>query len=150
MKRWQTTRARGFSLVEVLVALSILAAALGSLAQLAVMSAQANRRARIAGTSALAAQEKAEELRGAAAEAADSVLSPAGSVEADVPGYSDFLDASGRPLPAGRRQKASYVRRWSINRVSGRPTLVEWHVRVTAAGAAGLHLTGFVVRPAVR
>ena len=146
----ETTRERGFSLIEVLVAMSVLAAAFGSLAQLVVVSAQANQRARIAAISALAAQDKAEELRGVAAEAHGSAGSPVGSVEADVPGYCDFLDARGRLLPDGQRARAVYARRWSIGGVARRPTLVAWHVRVTAARAGTVHLAGFVVRPAVR
>src|SRR2546423_4249648 len=57
---------RGFSLLEVLVASTIMAVALTTLAQLFVMSTKANQGAKTTTYAALLAQQKMEQLRGLA------------------------------------------------------------------------------------
>ena len=98
------SRERGFTLVEVLVAISILAAGFGALAHLAQSAGDATRRARIASVSAILAQQKAEELYALAAVAGVSSPGAAvGSTTSDIPSYCDFLDPRGRPLAASCR-----------------------------------------------
>src|SRR3954468_22280397 len=107
----------GFSLLEVLVASTIMAVALTTLAQLFVMSTKANQGAKTTTYAAVLAQQKMEQLRGLAwgfdtlglpitdistniakvPEEANTGtgLAPGGSVGANIAGYCDFLDRSG-------------------------------------------------------
>ena len=55
---------RGFSLVETLVATTIMSVALASLAQLFLISTKANQSARITTNASVLAQQKMEQLRG--------------------------------------------------------------------------------------
>ena len=99
---------RGFSLLEVLVAITILSTAGLTLAHVFVVGASANRGARTTTVAVLLAQEKLEELR-----AATPGPSPPDSLRLDVPGYYDSLDGSGRS-PGG-----VFSRRWSVDRLPG-------------------------------
>ena len=161
--------ARGFSLLEVVVATSILVAGVAGVAPLLVMASRANQSARITTMASLLAQQKMEQLRalewgrdpsGALLSDIDTDLtaafaagaggfglqpSPAGSLDRNVDGYCDFIDANGRVVgggsvvPAG----AAYVRRWSIEPLSIGPgdtlllqvLVTEW--RGAAPGARG-------------
>ena len=130
----------GFSLIEVLVAMTMLTAGAGALAQLATISSRANAGAKTMTMAALLAQEKMEQLRGlewsadafgvpisdtttdvtVVPEAADGGRglrpSPARALGQNTPGYCDFVDARGRSLGGGPDPPAGavYVRRWSI------------------------------------
>jgi prepilin-type N-terminal cleavage/methylation domain-containing protein len=132
---------RGFSLLEVLVATTILIVGVAGLAPSFPVASRANRLARDTTMAALLAQQKMEQLR-----AAEWSIDPAGVPQSDTAsdltvafaagtggvgltasppaaltqntvGYCDFLDANGmvvgdpRTVPAG----AAYVRRWSID-----------------------------------
>jgi prepilin-type N-terminal cleavage/methylation domain-containing protein len=113
--------AAGFSLVETLVAVAILAGALASLAQLIGLAAAANLRARRTTVATLVARQKMEELRSLPWDAALGP-SPAGSLATGVDGYCDFFDARGQQfdsssVPAG----VAFVRRWSIGRLGADP-----------------------------
>lgn len=122
--------AHGFSLVEVLVAASILAVALTSLAELFVLAARANAGARAATGVAVTAREKMEQLR-ALAWGVDALglpvtdpglrASPGSALSENVPGYCDFLDSRGRVLGAGGSPPAgtTLVRRWSVEPLPG-------------------------------
>jgi prepilin-type N-terminal cleavage/methylation domain-containing protein len=137
---------RGFSVLETLVATTILAVAVSGLAHLFVLAARANTIAAATTAATLAAQQKMEELRGltfgfdAAGDAvtdAGLTASPADALDVDTAGYWDFVDRFGRtvagdpPPPGG----AVYVRRWSIEPLADDPigTLV-LQVRVVRAG----------------
>jgi Tfp pilus assembly protein PilV len=113
--------AAGFSVVETLVAVAILAGALASLAQLLGVAAAANQRARRTTVATLLASQKMEELRSLPWDAALGP-SPAGSLQTGVDGYYDFFDArcqqfDSSSAPAG----VAFVRRWSIERLSADP-----------------------------
>ena len=110
----RSARDDGFSLLEALVATSIMTVGVAALAQLAGWSLFANVQARRTSTAPVLAQQKVEEL---VAEAAVGGLapSPAGTLARDVAGYCDFVDRSGRLLGAGTAPPDSaYARRWSI------------------------------------
>jgi prepilin-type N-terminal cleavage/methylation domain-containing protein len=124
-------RASGFSLIEVLIATSIIAIALTALAQLLTVATRANVAARATTGAAIAARQKMEELRSLAwgvdafgFDVSDDGLrsSPEESLTTSEPGYCDFLDASGRALGTGRAPPAgtAIVRRWSIVSMPGR------------------------------
>ena len=119
--RWQ----RGFSLLEVLIATTLVASALIGLGQLVALAIDANRHAQSATVATLLAQQKMEELRSFAwsidalgVPATDSRLSPSpgNTLNENVEGFCDFADASGRPLGEAPTMRAGavYVRRWSI------------------------------------
>ncbi len=91
----------GFSLIETLIATTIVIVALSGLAQLFVVSAAANVGAKAATTATILAQDKMEELIATAENGGDD---------------SDFMDSRGRLLGTGGVPPAgtAYVRRWTI------------------------------------
>src|SRR4029077_6350842 len=108
--------ARGFTLVETLVAISITALALTSLAQLFVIATRANTDARRATFASILATEKIEQLRSLGAD-----LAPQGdpSLSAGVAGACDFIDQYGRSLGTGSSPLPGtvYIRRWSVEQI---------------------------------
>lgn len=150
------TNERGMSLAEVVIAMGLLASASAAAAHLLVWSAREIRATGASVSAHALAQERLEQLVSLAwhtrddgsavsdtttnlaeqpATAGGSGLapSPAGTLEANVPGYVDFLDADGRWVGAGTRApaEAMFVRRWAVARYAADPadTLV-LHVRV--------------------
>jgi type II secretory pathway pseudopilin PulG len=115
-----STRDDGFSLLEALVATSIMTVGVAALAQLAGWSLHANAQARRTSIAPVLAQQKVEEL---VAEAAAGGLapSPAGTLASDVAGYCDFVDRAGRPLGAAPAPDSAYARRWSIEPLPSSP-----------------------------
>lgn len=140
-------RHAGFSLVEVLIAIAILAGTIGTLAQLSVVAARANTAARTATVTVVLAAQKMEQLR-ALAWGIDSsgqpvsdtstdltsvppgvnrgvglTPSPGGALQRDTSGYCDYLDANGRWLAGGALPPAGaiYVRRWAIDVLPSSP-----------------------------
>jgi prepilin-type N-terminal cleavage/methylation domain-containing protein len=111
---------RGYSLVEVLVAMAIVAGGVAGLAPLVAMSAYANLQARQTTIAAVLAQQKIEELLAAAG---DPVPSPSDALARNVDGYADFLDRAGRLLGAGSPAPSgsAYVRRWSVDALTAAP-----------------------------
>jgi prepilin-type N-terminal cleavage/methylation domain-containing protein len=97
--------ARGFSLIEVLIATTITVVALTGLAHLFVLASAANRAARVRTIAVMLARDKMEELLGADAGSADG---------------ADFFNGRGEWLgdsspPPG----AAFVRRWSVSSGAG-------------------------------
>ena len=105
--------ARGFTLIETMVALSIVAVALTALAQLFVIAAQADADARRASFASILATQKIEELRSLGPGLAQQG-SP--SLNSDMAGACDFLDEYGRSLGTGTSPLPGtvYIRRWSV------------------------------------
>ncbi len=164
--------ARGFSLLEVLVAMAILTSGVTALAQLATISTRANVSARTTTSAALLAQAKMEQLRSLAwgldadgipvsdltSDIAAAPNTPTGGVglSASPPdalvrndsGYYDFVDSRGRSLGGGATPPAAaaYVRRWSIEPMPGFLDSLILQVRVTRVPASGA-ADGAVSRP---
>jgi prepilin-type N-terminal cleavage/methylation domain-containing protein len=136
--------ARGFSLLEVLVATTILVVGVAGLAPLFVLASRANRTARTTTVAVLLAEQKMEQLRaltwrfdaaGApvglvatdlttdltvvpeAAGGTGLTPSPAGALDQNILGYCDFVDEGGHPVGGGTAAPpgAIYARRWSID-----------------------------------
>jgi prepilin-type N-terminal cleavage/methylation domain-containing protein len=105
---------RGFSLLEVLVATTIVAVGVSALAQLAGIATHTQLHANRSTMAALLGQEKIEELL--AADASALAPSPSDALGHEIVGYADFIDAAGRSMggsPAAPPGSA-YSRRWSI------------------------------------
>ncbi len=159
----QANDARGFSLVEVLVACGVLAAAVLSVAQLFVAATGATAGARETGEAAVLAWQKVEQLRSLAFGSNDAGLpitdtttdtaaaperpvggsgllaSPAGALARDTPGQVDFLDAWSQSLGGGGGAQpppgTRYRRRWAVEPVGGPvPGLLLIRVRVLGVG----------------
>ena len=145
----RSTSQSGFSLIEVIVATSLLILAVASLAQLFVISVRANASARATTYASVLAQQKMEQLRGLTwgfdplglpltdtttdvsvtpeRATAGRGLSPspsgAGTLGVNTDGYCDFLDGSGRWLAGGATVPPGtiFVRRWSVEPLPTNP-----------------------------
>ena len=102
-------RVAGWSLIEVLVATSVVVVAVSGLAQLVAGAVYANTRAKAMTISVVLAEQKMEELvavfAAQDAHGASPAASPAGALDRDTAGYSDYVVQNG----------AIYLRRWSID-----------------------------------
>jgi type II secretory pathway pseudopilin PulG len=136
----------GFSLVETMVAVMLLATALVSTAQLLVIATRANMGAQRLTFAATLAQEKMEQLRGLAWGFDDLGLpindfatnlavdpptndgvglqpSPENSLSSNAVGYVDYVDRFGNTLGGGgvALPNTMYVRRWSVEPLPTNP-----------------------------
>ena len=138
---------QGFSLVEVLLATTLLTVAIVSLAQLFAVSTRANTNAKLTTFTTVLAQQKMEQLRSltwgfdaqglpltdtstnitAAVEAPTGgkglTPSPVGALGENTDGYCDFLDGNGQSLGGGTTPPANaiYVRRWTVEPLPTNP-----------------------------
>lgn len=123
--------ARGFSLIETLVAVALLATAAVSLAQLAGLAVRSNLASRDRTYATVLAQQKLESL--AAIDADALTASPAAALDADTPGWVDYISGAGHVLGGqGRPRNTAYVRRWSVEPLAELPGRV-WVVQVVVA-----------------
>jgi Tfp pilus assembly protein PilV len=119
--------AGGYSLVEVLVAASLVVVGLTALAPAIDFTIHANARARSTTFTVLLAQQKMEELVAAFAEQDAHGMSlgasPADTLDRNTSGYCDYLDRNGQPLADGVTPPsgATYLRRWSVEALPGYP-----------------------------
>ena len=138
---------RGFSLLEVLVATTILTVALSALAQLFAISTKTNVSAKSTTFAALLAQQKMEQLRGLTwgfdtlglplTDTTTNITvipeqlsggkgltpSPTNTLSENTSGYCDFLDKYGNSLGGGTAPPAAtiYIRRWSVEPLPTNP-----------------------------
>lgn len=131
--------ARGFSLIEVVVALGVLCTATVALAQLPLLAARTNEIARQITIAETMATAKMEEVRAVDWDAL--AVSKAGSLAHNAPGCFDFLDDSGLSVGTGPSPPptASFVRRWSVD-LSEPEGLKVVQVAVTPIAADALQL----------
>jgi prepilin-type N-terminal cleavage/methylation domain-containing protein len=167
---------RGFSLIEVVVAVGLLAVLSIGVAQLFGMATKANHAAKGQTSTALLAVAKMEQVRGLAwgfdqgpnalgLPVSDLVTdlsvepsepgglglnpSPAGTLDKNVVGYVDFLDRNGRWVGNGEDppRTAVYVRRWAVDPLPINPNnTLVLRVRCTTVD----HLARIVGQEAVR
>jgi hypothetical protein len=108
-----------------MVATALLATAVVGLAQLFVVASANNLAARHTTYATILAAQKLEEL--SALNWADLALSPEAALREDTPGWVDYLDQFGGPLPDPRaRGNAAhapfvYARRWTIQPLRANP-----------------------------
>ena len=120
---------RGFSLVETIVATSLLAVALVTLAQFVGAGMQSGAAARARGATTLMAEQKMEQL----------CVLPWAAIAAMPAGATDYLDASGNERCTGASAPcgdAVYVRRWSATPAafSTGVLIIEVDVRLVSGG----------------
>ena len=142
------SNSRGFSLVEVLVAMGLLTAVSLGVAQLFALSTRANVIAKGATSTTAMAEQKLEQLRGLTwgfdlagqgLPVSDTTTnltvtppthdgsglnpSPSDSLEQNTAGFVDFLDGGGNWVGTGSTPPASavYLRRWSIQPLPTNP-----------------------------
>jgi len=120
LQQTATVSARGFTLVETMIAISIVAVALTALAQLFMIAAQADADARRASFASILATQKIEQLRSLGA---DLDQQGSTSLGANVAGACDFLDEYGRSLGSGSSPLPGtvYIRRWSVEPIASDP-----------------------------
>jgi prepilin-type N-terminal cleavage/methylation domain-containing protein len=132
--------ARGFSLVETLIAMAIMLAAVALAAQMLALVRRANDSAESGSIASILARQKLEQLRtlvwafdvnrNPLTDASSDVTvvpenpsggvgltpSPPDSLRRSTTGYYEFLDAAGQSLGAGPTPppRTAYIRRWSI------------------------------------
>jgi prepilin-type N-terminal cleavage/methylation domain-containing protein len=142
-----SSSAGGFSLVEVIVAMAILATSLIAMAQLFAVATKNNVNARATTSTTILANQKLEQLRSLSwgfdviglpmsdFESDTTTLppsanggtglspSPGNTLSDNVPGYVDFIDRLGQPLGTGSAppNNTAYVRRWSIEPLPTNP-----------------------------
>jgi prepilin-type N-terminal cleavage/methylation domain-containing protein len=167
---------RGFSLVEVLIALGILTGVSLGVAQLFAASTNANRVARTRTSTAAMAEQKMEQLRsldwgfdlqGQGLPVSDTTTnlavyphqnngtglnpSPSDTLLKNTAGFVDYLDANGTWVGTGDQPTAgaAYIRRWAIIPLPTNPnnTLVLQVLVTSAADEARLDLTNLPRRP---
>ena len=118
---------RGFTLLETVVATSVLLVCLGGVAPLFLAATKANQHGRALTTGTLLASEKLEALR-------VQPLAVGGSVDQDVTGFVDVHDAEGRTRGIGHQPSgAAYIRRWSVDSLTSRPATFVVRVRVMSS-----------------
>lgn len=98
----------GFSLIEAVVAVALLATAVVALAGLFGVATRSNLDARSTTYATVLAAQKLEQLRATG-------VGRGGRLDADVAGWVDYLDPDARVVGGGSTPPASaaYVRRWS-------------------------------------
>jgi prepilin-type N-terminal cleavage/methylation domain-containing protein len=136
---------KGFTLIEVLIAMAILAVAGASVAALMDISGLAVRDARIDMAETFAAESKMAELR------ADATTFFGGSIAANQSGYFDFVAPDATFAGTGAQPRAAaYLRRWRVSAAPFDPanTLVLQVVatRVDRPGAREAYLIALLTR----
>ena len=119
--------ARGFSLVETLIATALMATALVSIAHFIGGAAQSGTAARTRALAALMAAQKMEEIRVVSWNDV-AVMPPAGVEYLDVSGHARCPDAD---VPCG---DAVFVRRWSVRPAPFAGGIVIFEVDVRQVG----------------
>jgi prepilin-type N-terminal cleavage/methylation domain-containing protein len=123
---------RGFSLLEVLIAIAIVTLVLAAIAPLFALSVHANTAARTITVATLLAAAKMEQLRSLpwAFDASGRPIddprlapSPSDALQRNTAGFCDFVDGAGRLLGETTTPSpgAVYLRRWSIEPLPADP-----------------------------
>ena len=156
--------ARGFSLLEVLVATTLVTVSLAALAQLVAIATRANRNASATTYATVLAQQKMEQLWSLTwgfdtlglpltdtstditvepeRETGGNGLrpSPPNTLGQNVEGYVDYLDMFGRALGGGPTppEGTVYLRRWAVEPLPANPgNTIVLQVLVTRRGTRG-------------
>jgi prepilin-type N-terminal cleavage/methylation domain-containing protein len=117
-------RQAGFTLVEVLVAMTLIACAAIGVAELLAVTLAATQSARVQTSALVLASQKMEQLRAVAWGDADLSPSPGAALSNNTNGYVDYLDLRGRLIGSGGAAPAGavYIRRWAIASLAADPS----------------------------
>jgi type II secretory pathway pseudopilin PulG len=161
-------RHAGFSLIEAIIATGLLATLVVGVGHVFIISSRAIHIARVRTLAAILAGQKMEQLRslswahapggGLLSDVTTNLaaeppspdgpgLSPAppGSLDADVPLYVDYANASGARTPSAT--SAAFVRRWSVAPLASDPqNLLLLEVRVLTVGGGDARLASIKAR----
>jgi Tfp pilus assembly protein PilV len=131
-------RDRGFSLVETVISIGLLAGAIAALAHLITVAAAMNAAAHHRTMAALFAQQKLEQLRG------ETTLDTA-------PATDEYLDAEGVVMcrSVDACAGAVYRRQWSVHLSEVAPPALFVHVRTRRAQQGGGEVHLMTVRPRI-
>jgi prepilin-type N-terminal cleavage/methylation domain-containing protein len=138
--RRNRTDERGFTLIEVMVAIVILTVGLLSLAQMMVLATSSNTLSGRMTSSSTLARDQLERLRSAPfytdpiTRQRNPVLQDGGDLDNPEPGFVQLYDADGRPV-AGN---GSLEVRWQITTVPTNLPLEMLEIRVRCLPAAGM------------
>ncbi len=110
---------RGFTLPEVIIAMLLVSGTLSVLAGVVVLAIRVVSAAQEQTATAILAAQKVEELR---ASLTGTVPATGGALAISVPGFADWIDASGQAT-AGPSSAAVYVRRWATGPAPGIPDM---------------------------
>ena len=165
--------ARGFSIIEVLMATALMVTAVASLAQLFALSTTRNTSAKNTTFAAVLAQQKMEQLRSLTwgfdslglpttdtttdttkfpetAGGTGLSPSPVNTLQQNVVGWVDYLDAKGQELggaTAAPPTSAVYIRRWMVEPLPTNPNnTIVIQVLVTRHRNRGTADAGSVIR----
>jgi len=168
-----TADARGFSIIEVLMATALMVTAVASLAQLFALSTTRNTSAKNTTFAAVLAQQKMEQLRSLTwgfdslglpttdtttdttkfpetAGGTGLSPSPVNTLQQNVVGWVDYLDAKGQELggaTAAPPTSAVYIRRWMVEPLPTNPNnTIVIQVLVTRHRNRGTADAGSVIR----
>jgi prepilin-type N-terminal cleavage/methylation domain-containing protein len=120
---------RGFTLLEVMVALGLLAGSVFAVAQLVVVASRTSHLSRVRAMATNLAERQLEHLQSLAwgytadgAAVGDLAMSPPGALQADTDGFVDYLDEGGVAVGSGLSPPtgATFTRRWSLEPDDGR------------------------------
>jgi prepilin-type N-terminal cleavage/methylation domain-containing protein len=111
--------ARGFTLLEVLVALAIVVGVVTASAQLVSMAVRATLLAGTTTTTVVLAQQKLEEILSETDRM--PIPSPAGALAGNIEGCFDYVDRRGHVRGGGATPPpgSDYLRRWSVDPLAG-------------------------------
>lgn len=141
---------RGFSLIEVMLAIILLVVGLVSLAQMIVVATNSNALSGRVTSSAALAKEQLELLKAApyyvsvAAKQINPLLTPGGDIDNPTAGYVQYYDADGQALPGAAG--ALYEVLWQIQQIrppgSGPPLPLSM-MQITVRGRTAQRGTAF-------
>ena len=135
-----TIHERGFSLIEVMVAIVILTVGLLSFAQMMMLSTKANTLSGRMTSCAALAKEQLERLKAApffttvAPTVRNPILTAGGDLNPTDPAYSQFYDSDGLPSVAGN---AAFETRWLVTDVVTGMPLEMVQIQMRCLGSAG-------------
>lgn len=136
----RTSSEGGFTLIEVLIAIVILTVGLLSLAQMMVLSTNANTLSGRMTSCSAVAKERLERLKAIpfysnpAARTRNALLLPGGDVNVNDPNFSQFYGSDGLPVAAGN---ALFEVRWQIQDVATPHPMEMVQIRMRCLPAAG-------------
>jgi type II secretory pathway pseudopilin PulG len=119
----------GFTLIEALASLLLVAAVAAGASQLFVIALATIRDAGEDASATFLAVQRLEQLASDIAAGSTLPGSPDNALDADVPGFSERVDAAGAPAGLGPPSSTQFVRRWRVTPIAAGSSQV-WRIQV--------------------